>query len=72
MRYLTILLALFIAAGTVAAFTVEQKSTDAAAESAASFKLVNDTDADVQIHTGQRLRRDQQKLVDQHYLRGRP
>ena len=52
MRYLTILLALFIAAGTVAAFTVEQKSTDAAAESAASFKLVNDTDADVQIHTG--------------------
>ncbi len=52
MRYLTILLALFISAGTVAAFTVEQKSTDAAAESAASFKLVNDTDADVQIHTG--------------------
>ena len=52
MRYLTILLALTIAAGTVAAFTAQQPSTSATAAAAASFKLVNDTDADVQIHTG--------------------
>ncbi len=51
MRYLTILLAFMIAAGTVAAFTAPH-SADSEAAAAASFKVLNDTGADIQIHTG--------------------
>ncbi len=48
MRYLTLLLAVVIAIGATTAYANYTTS----APNASSFKLVNDTDADVQIHTG--------------------
>ena len=50
MRYLTILLAIIVAVGSVDSFAGQRPAS--AAVSAASFKLINDTDSDVQIHTG--------------------
>lgn len=48
MRYLTLLLAVVIAIGATTAYA----NYTTTAPTASSFKLVNDTDGDVQIHTG--------------------
>lgn len=48
MRYLILILAVVIAVGVTTASATDPANL----KSTSSFKLVNDTDADVQIHTG--------------------